>query len=459
MILPRLVIAAPQGRSGKTTLSIGLCAALTRRGLKVQPFKKGPDYIDPSWLTAAAQRACRNLDLFMLERETLLASFQRAASDADLAIIEGAMGLYDGLDLEGSGSTAQVARLLRAPVVLVISAARMTRSVAALVGGYQRFEPDTNLAGVILNDVAVGRHESMLTHAVHRYCGIPVLGCVPKDEKLLIPDRHLGLVPHSEDSDLAGAIERARQIVESYVDVEAVLEIARQAECLPPVVVEEPPSRRTFVRLGVIRDRAFSFYYPENLEALQRAGAELVYIDALSDPHLPYIDGLYIGGGFPEMFGEALESNISLRRDIAVAVDEELPVYAECAGLMYLAREIRRHDRIYHMVGALPADVEICSRPQGHGYVVAEVVGENTLFEIGQQLRGHEFHYSRLVNLSWVRSAYMMRRGRGVDGHMDGLVYKNVLASYTHLHALGVPQWAENFVALAHSPAISPDRR
>ncbi len=446
MTIPRLLVAAPQGRSGKTTVCIGLSAALSKRGLAVQPFKKGPDYIDASWLSAAAGRPCRNLDLFMVSRQAVLGSFHRFSAAADVAVIEGAMGLYDGVDLAGSGSSAQLARLLKAPVVLVVNVTRMTRSVAALVSGYQRFEPEVNIAGVILNNVASGRHESMLVHSIKRYCGIPVLGCLPKAAPVTIAERHLGLVPQGESAPLAEKVADARELIESHVDIDGVLRVARGAEALAPSGERTTPKRAPSVRLGVVRDRAFSFYYPENLEALEQAGAELVSINALEDPHLPAISGLYIGGGFPEMFAERLQANGQLRREIAAAIDQGLPVYAECAGLLYLTRTLRWQERTFEMVGALPIDVSFSARPQGHGYVAGRVVGENPFLEVGQRLLGHEFHYARLENAAGLATAYHLERGHGVGGNQDGIVHKNVLASFTHLHALGYPTWAERLV-------------
>lgn len=449
MGVPRVVIAAPQGRTGKTTVCTGLCAALAKRGLAIQPFKKGPDYIDPSWLTAATGRSCRNLDLFMMAPDALLASFCRSSAGSDIAVIEGAMGLYDGLDLVGSGSTAQLARVLKAPVILVVNAMRMTRSVAALVRGYQDFEADVNIAGIILNNVASGRHESMLVHAVRQYCGIPVLGCMPKDGRLTIPERHLGLVPQGETAILAEKVEQARDLVESCVDLDGVVEVAGSAAPLTSPIAVTTPGRGERVRIGVIRDRAFSFYYPENLEALEEAGADLVYINALETSHLPAVSALYVGGGFPEIFAKALEDNTQLRREIAVAIEEGLPVYAECAGLLYLARRLWWDDRAADMVGALPIDVKFSARPQGLGYVAAEVVAGNPFFEKGKQLKGHEFHYAKVEDVGDLSLSYRLERGRGVDRNRDGIVHKNVLAGFTHLHAVGVPEWAQALVSRA----------
>jgi cobyrinic acid a,c-diamide synthase len=454
--LPRLVIAAPQGRSGKTTVALGLCAAMAARGLAVQPFKKGPDYIDPSWLTEAAGRACRTLDpFFLVSQEGLRQAFLRGARGAGISLVEGNHGLYDSPDEEGAGSTAAVARSLQAPIILVVNTARMSRSVAALVRGCQTFEPDTNIAAVILNNVAQSRHERKLRDAIERHCQVPVAGALPRSDALAIPDRHLGLVPRAENDALPPAIESCRRAAERYIDLDAVLSIARAAPPLPlpPAPCPLPPAPSS-VRIGVIRDRAFTFYYPENLEALLDAGAELVFIDALRDPHLPAVDALYIGGGFPEMFMDELAANRLLRQDIRTAAGLGLPIYAECGGLMYLAQRIVWGDRSAEMVGALPCAVEMTGQPQGHGYVLAETVGDNPFLPTGTVIRGHEFHNSRLVNLREdLPAAYRLLRGNGLGGGRDGLVYRNILASYTHLHAAGSPGWAEGLVAQARAHA------
>jgi cobyrinic acid a,c-diamide synthase len=444
---PRVIIAAPQGRSGKTTITIGLCTAFKRRGLVVQPFKKGPDYIDPSWLSAAAGRSCRNLDAVLMSEEALLVSFQRGCQEADLALIEGAMGLYDGFDPTGWGSTAWISRLLHCPVLLVINSARMTRSVAAMVAGYQRFEPQTNIAGVILNNVAGSRHESKLVTAIEQYCGIPVLGSIPRDLSLSITERHLGLVPYREVGE-DSVINNMCHCLEENLDLDGILDIARSAP-VKGMIYTPQGGKETVVKLGVMLDRVFTFYYPENLEALAQAGAELVFIDSIKDQELPEIDGLYIGGGFPELFLPELEANSQLREDIAQAVKDYLPVYAECAGLMYLCQGISWQGRRHEMVGAIPAEVELCPKPQAHGYVKVEVTGENPLFPLGLTFWGHEFHYSRLTGANDFRFAYRVWGGRGIDGRADGIIYKNVFAAYAHLHALGVPQWAEAFVGQA----------
>jgi len=453
-----LLISSPQGHSGKTIITLGLCKLLTQRGFSIQPFKKGPDFIDPSWLTIAAGRSCRNLDLFLVPKEKLIQTFEQACEKAGLAIVEGAMGLYDGLDTQGT--TAEIARLLNIPVVLVVNTGRMTSSIAAMVMGYQHFQPEINIAGVLLNYVSGVRHENKLRNAVEQYCGIPVVGSIPKDQDFYIMERHLGLIPSSESSEAELSVERIGRKLESQLDLDQILKIAQSFKTnskttshdLPPSFLkgtnEGKRERSEAIRIGIIRDRAFNFYYPENLEALVNEGAELVFINSFKD-RLPEVDGLYIGGGFPEFFLKELEKNRGLRKDIAKAIEASLPVYAECAGLMYLSQKIHWQGRSYEMVGAIPAEVQVSEKPEGHGYVIAEIMDENPLFPIGLTIRGHEFHHSKVSLKNGVNFAYQIRRGHGIDGKRDGVLYKNMFAAYTHLHALGTPCWAEAFVSLA----------
>lgn len=452
-LTPRLVIAAPQGRSGKTTLTLGMCGAFKARGLAVQPFKKGPDYIDPSWLSEAAGHPCRSLDPFFYQQpEALLRAFVHPAQNADISLIEGNHGLFDSYDETGVGSTAAVARTLDAPILLVVDAARIGRSAAAIVHGCQTFEPGTNIAGVALNNVAHGRHEARIRQAIENHCGLTVLGAIPRDEKLTIPDRHLGLVPREEEDTLLSAIMACQEAIERYINLDSTLEIARSAPALPapdqeqPVISSVQPPR---IRIGVVRDRAFTFYYPENLEALEMQGAELTFINVFNDKLLPPVDGLYIGGGFPEMFMEELSANRALRAAIREAIENDLPVYAECGGLMYLSERIVWGEKSAEMVGALPCAIEMTGKPQGHGYVIAKVENENPFFPVGTILRGHEFHNSRIINKTHLSTAYHLPRGYGLGNGRDGILYRNVLASYTHLHNGGASDWAAGLVRRA----------
>ncbi len=446
---PRVVIGAPQGRSGKTIVSLILAGALTRRGLKVGCFKKGPDYIDPSWLRSASGQECHNLDSFIMSKEAVKRVFVKGSSGIDIALVEGSMGLFDGYGEDGAGTVADLAHLIEAPIILVVNAARMTQSIAPMVKGFQHFEPQTAITGVILNNVSGPRHRERLTRAVETYCGIPVLGILPKRKLPLIGERHLGLIPTEESPTANAILDTLAAMGEQYLNLEAIEEVARRAPQLAIQRTASGPRRVHPCRIGVIRDRAFSFYYPENLDALRAEGGEIVFIDSLVDTRLPWLDGLYIGGGFPEIYASELEANRDLRMEIAHRVDDGMPVYAECAGLMYLCKSIVWRGRTYEMVGTIPADVELVDRPQGHGYVEVEVTPENPLFDAGSVLRGHEFHHSMLIPRTDLTYGYRVRRGHGIDGTVDGVCCGNVFAAYTHLHALGAETWAKRFVAIS----------
>jgi cobyrinic acid a,c-diamide synthase len=453
---PRLLVAAPTRGSGKSTVSIGLAAAFRARGMVVQPFKKGPDFIDPMWLSAAAGRPCRNLDFFLMGRERIAARFAERSRGADLALVESNHGLHDGTDPAGGDSGAALALLLETPVILVVSALRLGRGVAALVRGQVDFDPEVRVAGVILNRVRGRRHEGKLRDAIERYCRVEVVGVLPDEPELEIRERHLGLTPLDEAPLLEPAIARIGEAVGRHLDLERLAAIARSAPPLataPEEGAAAPPPVPT-IRIGVARDRAFTFYYPENLEALGRAGAELVPFSPLADPRLPAVDGLYIGGGFPELFLPELAANRSLRGEIREAVERGMPVWAECGGLMYLTRSIRWQGREAAMAGVFPCDVEMADRPAGHGYVLLEETGEGPLAGGGRRLRGHEFHHSRLVDVPPDQGfAYRVLRGNGAAAGRDGLVRNNCVAGYTHLHADGAPSWAGDFAALVRSAA------
>ncbi len=452
---PRLMIAALRGGAGKTLVSLGLAAAWRRRlGLSVVPFKKGPDYIDAGWLALAASHPCYNLDPFLMNPEDILGSFVRRSHGADVALIEGNRGLYDGVDADGTCSSAELSKLLKAPVVLVLDATKMTRTAAALVLGCRMLDREVSIAGVILNRVAGARHERVLRQSVEKVNGLPVVGVLPKERENLFPERHMGLVPPQEHGRLAEAVERLAERMEARVDVEGLYDMARRAERLGwPASGVCGPARRPPggpVRIGILRDGAFQFYYPENLEALEEWGAELVFIDSMRPSRLPQVDALYIGGGFPETHLVQIAGNRPFLESVREAVEAGLPVYAECGGLMFLSRGIRSGDRLHPMVGVLPFEVKMGQKPQGHGYTVLETVGENPFFTEGIELRGHEFHYSRVVGVTEpLEFAFRVKKGFGVLEGWDGVCYKNVLASYTHLHACGQKEWAEGVARAA----------
>ena len=458
----RLLISAAHKSSGKTTLSIGLCAALAQRKLKVQSFKKGPDYIDPMWLSLASRRPCHNLDFFLMQNEEILSTFSEQSHDADIALIEGNKGLYDGLDLHGSNSNAALAKLLATPVILVIDARGMTRGVAPLILGYQAFDRDIRIAGVILNQLGGARHERKLRAVIEHYTDVPVIGAVHHDDRLAIIERHLGLMPSNEASGARTKIDVIASAIASQVDLDRLLAIAASAlplntsasleGALPQTLSANgnEDSEKIPIKLGIARDAAFAFYYPGDLDALRRQGVELVYFDTLQDPHLPSVDALFIGGGFPEVHMQALESNRSLRAEIRQAIGSGLPVYAECGGLMYLSRSLRWQGVQCEMVGAIPGDTVMHDRPQGRGYVKLRETGKYPwprTANAAVEIRAHEFHYSTLENLpANLEYAYEVTRGTGIDGQHDGIVYRNVLACYTHLRDVGSHHWTERFV-------------
>ncbi|HET7831673.1 MAG TPA: cobyrinate a,c-diamide synthase [Gallionella sp.] len=447
----RMLISAAHKSSGKTLVSIGLCAALKQRGHAVQPFKKGPDYIDPMWLSQAAGHACRNLDLYLMENDDVIATFERHSSEINL--VEGNKGLYDGLALDGSNSNAALAKLLDLPVFLVIDARGMTRGIAPLILGYQAFDRDIQIAGVILNNLGGRRHEAKLRAVIEHYTDVPVVGAIQYDEHLGIIERHLGLMPSNESSEATAKIKQIGDAIEQQVDLDKLLQLSvkpPRAETPPQPQLQVFPSSGT-VKIGVARDRAFGFYYADDLDALVAAGGEIVPFDAIGDAHLPQVDALYIGGGFPEMFAAELEQNASMRSEIKSAIANGMPVYAECGGLMYLSRSISYQDKTFQMVGAIPGDVQMHVKPIGRGYVH---LGENTNHPWprpdvpAKQIRAHEFHYSSLENLPPdCQFAYHVERGHGINGQQDGIILNNLLASYTHLRTIGSCYWAARFVA------------
>ncbi|MCP3670424.1 MAG: hydrogenobyrinic acid a,c-diamide synthase (glutamine-hydrolyzing) [Gammaproteobacteria bacterium] len=450
-------ISAAHKSSGKTTLSIGLSAALRDRGLAVQPFKKGPDYIDPLWLSATCNRPCLNLDFFTMQRQEIEQGFSASMATADIGVIEGNKGLYDGLDLHGSNSNAALANLLGSPVILVIDARGMTRGIAPLILGYQAFDQDLNIAGVILNKVGGSRHEAKLCNVIEHYTDVPVVGAVHSNPDLVIEERHLGLMPSNEADRAKRKIDMLGAAVASQVDLQRVLDIA--ATATPAITLDtetvvhtnqEPP-----VRIGYARDRAFGFYYPGDLQALRDGGAELLPIDTLHDPALPQLDGIFLGGGFPEMVMEQLEANASLRADLLGYIESGGPVYAECGGLMYLARTMTWKGKTFSMVGALPGDVVMHERPQGRGYVRLRETGNGPWPAEAEgpiEIAAHEFHYSALENLDCdLEYAYEVLRGTGIDGSHDGIVYKNMLANYTHIRDVAGNHWTKRFLAHVRS--------
>lgn len=448
--MPHLLLSAAHKSSGKTTITLGICAALARSGLAIQPYKKGPDYIDPMWLGRAAGRSCFNLDFNTMGREEIVEFFAHHNADSDLAIIEGNMGLFDSLDVEGRESNAAMAKLLNAPVILVLDVKGATRSIVPIILGFQQFDPELNIAGLILNKVAGQRHEQRLREVIAHYCDIPVIGAIHRDPRLAIDERHLGLIPSNEAAEVEKKLSEISEIIAHQVDLKALQNLAA---ALPPTEIpgtQPSPRPESTVRIAVARDAAFGFYYPDDIEALQQAGAELVPFSPLQDPQLPEdIDGLFIGGGFPETQMAALEANTSMRQSIYQAIEAGLPCYAECGGLMYLSRSVRWGDESCQMVGIVPGDTVMHEKPVGRGYaqIVETGTGPWPQSEAGTRYRVHEFHYSSLENLpQGLQYAYNMERGHGIDRQHDGFVYKNLLANYVHLRDVANNHWTRRFV-------------
>ncbi len=460
-IVPGIIISALRGGAGKSILSIGIAAAFRDTGKTVAPFKKGPDYIDAGWLALAAGRPCYNLDLFMTGSNSVIHSYRTHSNQKDIAVIEGNRGLFDGIDVDGTTSTAEIAKLLDLPVVMCVDCTKTTRTMAAAIFGCMRFDPDVKLKGVVLNRVAGSRHENIIRKNLEYHCGIPVLGAIPKLGTHDFPERHMGLVPTPEHEWAARSVASAAKMVKNNIDLEKLYQIAEddtgrialEKEAHIEIFdgtkcVLTKQERDSVPKIGVLRDSAFQFYYQDNLEALESAGAELVFASPIRDESLPSVDALYIGGGFPETHADELSKNVRFREEIKSLADGGMPVYAECGGLIYLGESLDMDGRLYAMTGIFPIVFGLSKRPQGHGYTLIRVDRENPFFEKGTEIRGHEFRYSTIREWRGVDSdmVFSTVRGTGFQNKRDGIRYKNVLASYTHLHALGTPDWAPSFV-------------
>ena len=450
MVKKGIVVAGLAGGSGKSVVSVGLTAAFAASGQEVAPFKKGPDYIDAGWLQLAAGRKCYNLDPYLMSHEIITASFLHRSRGAGIVIVEGNRGLYDGVSVKGGYSTADLAVLLGLPVLLVVNCTKTTRTVAAMVLGCLEFDRKVDIRGVVLNQIATERQQRLVTESVEYYTGLPVLGAVPRLKKDIFPMRHLGMIPHQEYVGSSQALDYLAGLVGEKIDLGAVSRImvpVAGSASFPPATAVSAIERK--VRIGILQDAAFQFYYSENFEALERSGAELVFINALTDGSLPELDGLYIGGGFPETSAKDLAANVSFRRAVRDAAEEGLPIYAECGGLIYLGRSIVIGDEEYPLTGIFPIRFGMSAKPQAHGYSIFRVESDNPFYSTGLQVKGHEFRYSTILDWQGREDDLVlkMERGKGFAGGRDGLVKKNVFALYTHVHADGTPQWAEGFVS------------
>ncbi len=455
-----IVVAGLSGGSGKSVASVGLITALTKKSRReggdeggcVVPFKKGPDYIDAGWMQLAAKRRCYNLDPYFQDKEGLKSSFSKrfgGVKNALYAVVEGNRGLYDGVDADGGYSTAELAITLDLPILLVVNCSKVTRTVAAQVLGCQLFDRRVRIAGVILNNIATERQKRLITESVERYTSIPVVGVIPRLKTDIFPMRHLGVLPHQEYGNSEKALSYLTEIAEKNIDIEAVIRLMAEVEITEEkeTVQAAPPQKS--IKIGILQDAAFQFYYSENLEALEREGAELITLSAMSDAALPEdLDGLYIGGGFPETGAAELSANRSFRRSIKEMAEKGLPIYAECGGLIYLGEALELEGEEYPLVGFFPARFTMAKKPQAHGYSIFSCDSEKGFYPQGRQIKGHEFRYS--IVSEWRGSekdlAVKMVRGKGFWQGRDGLTRKNVFALYSHIHAGGVPDWAAIFI-------------
>jgi len=453
-MLTPLIIAAPSSGCGKTTVTLGLMAALKRRGLEVAPFKVGPDYIDPGLHAVASGRISRNLDGWMCGEEGVRSAYARGCQDADVAVVEGVMGLFDGATGDSNvGSTAEIAGWLNGRIILVVDARSQARSAAALVSGFSRFDPELQFAGIIFNRVGSDRHQELLRQACSSVAGLPpVLGCIRRDEEMTLPERHLGLLTAEEGALDSGFLTRLADVVEAAIDIDAILDLPSSPKSdrggfeQDEIELDLPLAKREGkpVWIGVARDKAFCFYYPDNLELLRAAGAELVEFSPLTDAKLPAdLDGLYFGGGYPEVYAEELAQNGSMLAAVRDAADAGIPIYAECGGLIYLAEAIEPQA----VTGIFPATVRMLPKRKALGYREVTLQADTLLGPAGTVLRGHEFHYSEIEMPEEVHRVYRVSARNGQETFIEGYASGNVLGSYIHLHFGSNPQVADNFVA------------
>jgi cobyrinic acid a,c-diamide synthase len=468
--LPRVVVAGLGGGAGKTVVSLALLLAARSLGRQVRAFKKGPDYIDAAWLTWASGSPARNLDSYLMGFPTAIGSFVSNAVCDGLNVVEGNRGVFDGMDVAGTHSSAALAKALAAPVLLVLNVTKVTRTVAAYILGAQRLDPQLNIAGVVLNHVNGRRHEQIVRDSIASVCDIPVVGVVPRlDVVGLVPERHLGLITPDEHGQQDTLERTLLGDVVPGLDMEAIFRTASTAVPLTDGAIT-PASLpdAAGLKIGYFKDPAFSFYYAENLEALERSGAELVAISPLTAAALPPdLSALYIGGGFPEVHASALAANSGFLHSLRESAHNGLPIYAECGGLMVLSRAIAWQGSKYPMAAVLPFEAHVCSTAQGHGYAELVVDRANPFFPTGLAVRGHEFHYSEIVlENGGLETACEVRRGKGIGQGRDGVIFNNVWAGYTHLHALATPQWAEGllraarqFASRSHNRALAAAQR
>ena len=444
-----VLISAAHKSSGKTVLSTGICAALHNQGMRVQTFKKGPDYIDPMWLASSSWRNCYNLDFWTQTDEEIISMFEKQTRDADIGLIEGNKGLHDGLAEDGHDSNAALAKLLKTPVILILDTRGTIRGVAPLVLGYQQFDPVVNIAGVILNFVGGERHAAKLINVMERFTDIPVLGTVYRNKKLELAERYLGLMPSNEDRLASQRIVNISKIIADQVDLDHIATIAGSAPPPPPSLDKPAADVQNYgLRIAYAKDEAFGFYYADDLDTFSQLGVQLLPFDTLHDSGLPEVNALFIGGGFPEKSMHKLAANTPMKQAVRDVIEKGMPVYAECGGLMYLCNAIRFESERCAMVGIIDAECEMHEKPAGRGYTMLQKNTRHLWSSTPQQpIPGHEFHYSTLTNIAdRYNYSFEVRRGFGVNGRNDGIRYKNLLACYTHQRNTERNQWIPDFL-------------
>ena len=445
-----IVIAGTKSGCGKTTVSLGLMAALAKRGLKVAPFKVGPDFIDPGHHSRITGVDCRNLDGWMLPQKFNLDAYAKCTKDADIAVVEGVMGLFDGYDGKSeAGSTAQMAKWLGLPVILLVNAASMARSAAAIVMGFEHFDVKLTYAGVIFNNLGSRRHLEYLKEAVQDHIEMPCLGGILRNKDITIPERHLGLVTQEDHPLAEGNIDRLADLIEESIDLDSLLDNLSELVLPGQTHRAQPIQNEKKVRIAVARDNAFCFYYADNFELLENQGAELVFFSPMADRNLPEnIDGLYFGGGYPELFAGKLSENTALGNRIKEKSVDGMPIYGECGGFMYLCKElVDLNNKRYRMTGCFPYATRMFTRLKALGYREVTLTCDTVIGNAGLTIRGHEFHYSELVNLSWeVPTVYSITDRLGIDKAPEGYLINQTLGSYNHLHFGSQPDAARCFV-------------
>ncbi|MFQ5782337.1 MAG: cobyrinate a,c-diamide synthase [Nitrosopumilus sp.] len=430
MRIPRIVLAGATSGVGKTSITCSIIHALQKKGLSVQPFKVGPDYIDPSYLSSISNHETYNLDVWLMGKNQLLSSFI-SNSNSDVSVIEGVMGYYDGFKGDSNyASTHHVASITKSPVILILDASKTARSIAATALGFLKFHRNSRILGIILNKIGSKKHEILCRNALEK-TKIPIVGVIPKNSQLNLKSRHLGLISTLDNKTQKNKIKKISKLISKNLDVQQIIEILKNSSELPKK--SKPKHKKIKTTIAVALDTSFNFYYQDNLEALRREGAKLKFFSPVKDKKIPKCDGLYIGGGFPEVLGNALSKNQTMKKIIKKLAEDEYPIYAECGGLMYLTKSIMSHNKRYKMIGLFDAETKMTKKMKLN-YTKGKI-NQTIISEKPHNFQGHEFHYSQLDSISSdSKFAYDLEIGEGIKKHQDGMMLYNTLASYGHLY-------------------------